>query len=265
MYMALRDVNAWPQEAIDTLKGVVRQNLKPLLSISDNQNFIMATMFSIFKNKLTKWYQLVLEDDGRLYPIFLSKTKQMLQVANEITTSGTTHSSSIDNNRLLGEQAIVPASHPNITALQTSTPPQTPIIAGGETDALSLYWASTTAQKQAALFREFLRTAKDPQGLKREWEDHCSSTQKGTGKERSDRLPVPVTVEQTQGATPIYTPPTDSRTDLDAMIEARIQNARLKRKREEDAKNLQVAKSSDHTVGENCFKRPKEEPIVLSP
>jgi len=66
-----------------------------------------------------------------------------------------------------------------------------------------------------------------------------------------------------QGTTPIYTPPSDVGLDLNAMIEARIKNARLKRQREEEAKNQQEVEGTVHDAGN--VKKTKTDPITSSP
>jgi hypothetical protein len=266
MYKALRDLNAWSSLDLETLQDVVSTSLKGITGslASHGHSAVMAKLYSKFKHRVAVRYQHVPEEDGRLYPIFLTKVGE-LQASATSTDSGNSNIARFDNTHIPGGQAVFPPTQAVLNAIQTSTPPQTPIIPGAERDALLAFWSNITAEQQTTLFRELLRTSKDSEALKHEWDSYSSRSQKGRQRDGKGSFTVRQSVEHTQGATPIYTPPTDSGLDLNAMIEARIQQARLKRKCEEEVRSREASAKSMSAQEEKVIKRVKEEPIVLSP
>lgn len=262
LHKALCDLNAWPPRATKVLQDLILRRLDQAFSTSHLDPAITVPMFREFQDRLAVWFTVVPAESKLLHSLFLQKLRELLTQRGK-TISGSEQNSRSDNIHTPNGQANAPASKRAVSVIQTSTPPQTPVIAGAEGDALLAYWSNASAEKQITLFRELLQSAKDPKGLSSEWEAYRFRSQQGKQAEEVHRRALSHSAEQTQAATPVYTPPTDSRLDLNAIIEARIKNARLKRQREDSVTNQQDAEIN--AGNERSVKKVNTGSMVLSP
>ncbi|KAE8451810.1 hypothetical protein EG329_002650 [Mollisiaceae sp. DMI_Dod_QoI] len=246
---------SWPPQTAALIKSLVIEFAlfaKPQTVTEQNTLF---NMFREFYNKVEfPNYKPPFEDDS-LWVLFQKKV-------DDIQTS------MLKSGEVCQTKEGLKLSNPHRKALQVdtpsrstsiSTPPTTPILPTEKhLDGLKL-WNSLESSIQSRLFREQLRSAKDPQRLIFEWEEYCAEvrrkerleenvpSRKGQSTETRRLLDDDASSNSnasehnpraSQVLTPFVTPPPPTKAnDLKSMIESRLREAHLKRQRAKEAEN----------------------------
>jgi hypothetical protein len=228
----------------------------------DNQK--LQTIFEEFYKEVEFPSYRPAFDDERLWQLFNSKVREiqveMLETGEIYQSRAGLRVSKLPQTLRVTPTVPTPVSTlpatrvPPSVSTPVSTPPTTPKLPIHQhLDGLKL-WQSMDSSVQTRLFHDLLRTAKEPQSLIYEWDKYCTEVHRKehTTDAIQERLSDEVAGRGVSGPrslsseirTPVETPPPKSpkMIDLKTMIETRLHEASLKRKRakEEAEKSKRV-------------------------